>query len=51
MAQRTRDRIEKSQDLINGLFFDKVFSLMLRTHDEKIRLKAFEIMCNMIHQN
>ena len=49
MAQMTRDRIEKSSELINALFFDKIFNLMLRTNDEKIRLKSFEIMCNMIH--
>ena len=49
MAQMTRDRIEKSTELIQKLFFDKIFKLMLNTKDENIRLKAFEIMCNMIH--
>ena len=45
----TRDRIESCVDTIKNLFFDKIFNLMLHTSDEKLRLKSFEIMSNLIH--
>lgn len=48
LAQMTRDRVEQSKDLINHLFFDKIFNLLLKTSDEKNMLKAFEILCNLI---
>jgi len=48
LAQLTRDRIEKTGDLVDK-FFDKIFNLMLKTKDAKCKLKAFEIMCNMVH--
>jgi len=44
----TRDRIDKTSDLIEN-FFDKIFNLMIKTKDTKCKLKAFEIMCNMVH--
>jgi len=44
----TRDRIEQSKDLVNHLFFDKIFNMLLKTNDEKNMLKAFEILCNLI---
>jgi len=46
----TRDKLEKSSEFINALFFDDIFLLMCTTPIEKIRLKSFEIMCNIIHQ-
>lgn len=44
----TRDRIEQSKDLVNNLFFDKIFNMLLKTSDEKNMMKAFEILCNLI---
>jgi len=49
LAQLTRDRIDQSRELINALFFDKIFRLLLNTSDERNKLKAFEILCNLIH--
>lgn len=49
LAQLTRDRIDQSKELINALFFDKIFRLLLNTNDERNKLKAFEILCNLIH--
>lgn len=48
MAQVTRDRLETSSKLVNALFFDKIFQMLLKTQDEKNKLKAFEILCNLI---
>jgi hypothetical protein len=48
LAQMTRDRVEQSKDLVNYLFFDKIFNMLLKTTDEKNMLKAFEILCNLI---
>lgn len=48
LAQMTRDRVEQSKDLVNHLFFDKIFNMLLKTTDEKNMLKAFEILCNLI---
>lgn len=48
MAQITRDRLESSSKLVNALFFNKIFDLLLKTSDEKNKLKSFEILCNLI---
>lgn len=48
LAQMTRDRLESSNKLVNALFFDKIFKMLLTTQDEKNKLKAFEILCNLI---
>ena len=39
----------ESQDVINELFFDKIFDMLLETDDERNKLKSFEILCNLIH--
>jgi hypothetical protein len=48
LAQITRDRLESSRPFVKALFFGKIFDLLLKTTDEKNRLKAFEILCNLI---
>lgn len=48
LAQITRDRLESSNKLVNHLFFDKIFKMLITTNDEKNKLKAFEILCNLI---
>jgi len=48
LAVETRDRIETSKHLIDSLFFDKIFKLMLSSQDEQNSLQAFDIMCNLI---
>ena len=35
--------------MINELFFDKIFDMLLETDDERNKLKSFEILCNLIH--
>ena len=47
----TRDKMDQSKDLVNALFFDKIFNLLLRTQDEKNKIKSFEILCNLIHSS
>lgn len=49
LAQMTRDRLDSSKELVQALFFDKIFNMLLKTSDEKNKLKAFEILCNLIH--
>ena len=48
LAIETRDRIEFSKHLIDALFFDRVFKLMLNSSDEQNTLQAYDIMCNLI---
>jgi hypothetical protein len=49
LAQLTRDRLDQSKEMVNALFFDKIFRMLLTTTDERNKLKAFEILCNLIH--
>ena len=51
LAQITRDRLETSTMLVKNLFFNKIFSMLLTTTDEKNKIKAFEILCNLIQSN
>ena len=48
MAVETRDRLNDSRHLVDALFFDKIFKLMLGTADESNVLQAYEIVCNLI---
>jgi hypothetical protein len=45
----TRDRLDDSQYIINDIFYDKIFTLMIETDDERNKLKSFEILCNLVH--
>lgn len=44
----TRDRVDKSKDCINLLFFDKIFKLILTSSDETNVLLALDIVCNLM---
>ena len=48
MAVETRDRLDSSRHLVDALFFDKIFKLMLGTTDETNVLQAYEIVCNLL---
>ena len=56
MSKLTRDRISDCEDLLDMLFYDKIFKLIvnesdpkeMQTIDEINRNNAFEILCNMI---
>ena len=48
MAVETRDRLDQSRHLVDALFFDKIFKLMLGTTDEVNVLQAYEIVCNLL---
>ena len=48
LAVETRDRLDDSRHLVDSLFFDKIFKLLLTTHDESNSLQAYEIVCNLI---
>lgn len=45
----TRDKLAESDMVINELFYEKIFGLLLETDDERNKLKSFEILCNLIH--
>lgn len=51
LAQFTRDKLGESEKVVNELFFDKIFELMLHTDDERNKLKSFEILCNLINSD
>ena len=44
----TRDRVEKSKEMINLLFFDKIFKLILTSSDETNVLLSLDIVCNLM---
>ena len=48
LAVETRDRLDDSRHLVDSLFFDKIFKLLLTTQDESNSLQAYEIVCNLI---
>ena len=41
----------ESETIVNQIFFDKIFNLLLETDDERNKLKSFEILCNLIHSD
>ena len=51
LAQMTRDKLDEATTIVNEIFFDKIFDLLLETEDERNKLKSFEILCNLIHSN
>lgn len=48
LAIETRDRLPESKHLVDALFFDKIFKLMLTSPDEANTMQAYDIMCNLI---
>ena len=48
LAIETRDRLEESKYLVDALFFDKIYKLMLNSSDEQNTLQAYDIMCNLM---
>ena len=48
LAIETRDRLSGSKLLIDSLFFDKIFKLMLTSSDETNTLQAYDITCNLL---
>ena len=48
LAIETRDRLNESKHLIDSLFFDKIFKLMLTSSDESNTLQAYDIICNLM---
>ena len=48
LAIETRDRLSESKHLIDSLFFDKIFKLMLTSSDEQNTLQAYDIICNLM---
>ncbi|CDW78052.1 UNKNOWN [Stylonychia lemnae] len=62
ISQLTRDKLyghfiyltlfrQESDTIVNQIFFDKIFNLLLETDDERNKLKSFEILCNLIHSD
>lgn len=45
----TRDRLDECDHIVNDLFYDKIFNLLLETDDERNKIKSFDILCNLIH--
>ena len=49
LAVETRDRLKAAKHLIDSLFFDKIFKLMLNpSADEQNILQAYDIVCNLM---
>ena len=48
LAVETRDRLSQSKHLIDALFFDKIFKILLNSSDEQNCLQAYDIICNLI---
>ena len=48
LAGLTRDRIDECEEIINSLFYDKIFNMMLNTKDDYIRHTAFQILSNIV---
>lgn len=48
LAVEVRDRLDTSRHLIDSLFFDKIFKLMLSSSDESNTMQAYEIVCNLL---
>ena len=46
--QMTRDRVDKCKELVNLLFFDKIFKLILTSSDEANVLLSLDIVCNLM---
>ena len=44
----TRDRVDKCKELVNLLFFDKIFKLILTSSDEANVLLSLDIVCNLM---
>jgi hypothetical protein len=47
----TRDKLDETGPIVNDLFYDRIFDLLMDTDDERNKLKSFEIMCNLIHSD
>lgn len=45
----TRDKLGDSRQVVNQLFFDKIFDMLLTTDDERNRIKALETLGNLVH--
>jgi hypothetical protein len=39
----------ESRPIVDNLFFDKIFELLLMTDDERNKLKSIEILANLVH--
>jgi hypothetical protein len=48
VQQKTRDSIEDSEDIINSLFFDKIFKIINISADEQNSYIAVDILCNLM---
>ncbi len=51
LSTETRERLDESRHLVDVLFFDKTFKLMLTSSDEQNTMQAYDIMCNLIMDN
>ena len=51
LAVETRDRLDQSRHLVDSLFFDKIFKLMMTSSDEKNTLQAYDIVRNLLNDN
>jgi len=38
-----------SKPVIESLFFDKIYNLLLQTDDQETKIKSLEILTNLIH--
>ncbi len=45
----TRDRLQESKSVVESLFFDKIYNLLLQTDDQETKIKSLEILSNLIH--
>lgn len=48
IARETRDSIQNSADIVNVLFYDRVFNVITTSREDMLRHKAFEIISSMI---
>lgn len=48
MATLTRDRISECEEVVNSLFYDRVFNILLSSKDDNNRHYSFEILSNMV---
>ena len=48
MSKVTRDRINDCEEMVDSIFYDKVFNLTIHSKDLDNRLCAFDILCNIM---
>lgn len=49
MSLLTRDKIDRCEDVMDYLFYDRIFKLLTETKDAINRHYSFEILCNMTY--